>query len=159
LAASADFDSFFDQHFERTQRLLEVMLGDASLAEEAAQEAFARAFQRWSSVAEMGSPAGWVLTVGLNFARDSLRRRGRWFRRPNEPTLAAANSDPPRDLDLVSQVRALPLRQRQAVVLHYLEDLSLEEVALQMDCAVGTVKSTLHAAISRLRLESEVTTK
>jgi RNA polymerase sigma-70 factor (ECF subfamily) len=88
-----------------------------------------------------------------------MRRRNRWLRRPSEPTPATSNSDALRDLDLVSQVRALPLRQRQAIVLHYLEDLSLEEVALQMNCALGTVKSTLHAAISRLRLNSEVTTK
>ena len=65
METSADFDSFFDQHIGRTQRLLEVMLGDASLAEEAAQEAFARAFRQWESVAEMTSPDGWVLTVGL----------------------------------------------------------------------------------------------
>jgi RNA polymerase sigma-70 factor (ECF subfamily) len=159
LEESADFDSFFDQHIGRTQRLLEVMLGDASLAEDAAQEAFARAFRQWGSVAEMTSPAGWVLTVGLNFARDSLRRQNRWLRRPKEPTFASLSSGALIDLDLVSQVRALPLRQRQAIVLHYLEDLPLAEVAVQMNCALGTVKSTLHAAISRLRLNTEVTTK
>jgi RNA polymerase sigma factor (sigma-70 family) len=97
--------------------------------------------------------------VGLNFARDSLRRRTRWLRRPKEPTMASTKSDVVTDLDLVSQVRALPLRQRQAIVLYYLEDLRLEEVAVQMNCALGTVKSTLHAAISRLRLDTEVTTK
>jgi RNA polymerase sigma-70 factor (ECF subfamily) len=63
--------------------------------------------------------------------------------------------DDERDMDLVSQVRALPIRQRQAVVLRYLVDLSLEEVATHMDCALGTVKSTLNAALKNLRVNTE----
>ena len=50
---------------------------DFELAEDAAQEAFARAFRQWDEVAAMNRPAGWVLTVGLNYARDSFRRQRR----------------------------------------------------------------------------------
>ncbi len=150
------FDSFFDEHFDRTRRLLEVMMGDAALAEDAAQEAFARAYQRWESVAEMSRPEGWVLTVGLNYARDVLRRQRRSDmhyrnRKPEDSTLG-----PHADVDLISLLRTLPLRQRQAIVLHYLVDLPLEEVAAHMDCAVGTVKSTIYSALARLRLDTEV---
>jgi RNA polymerase sigma factor (sigma-70 family) len=159
LDCSTDFDNFFDQHFDRTRRLLEVMLGDAALAEDAAQEAFARGYRRWDHVRTMERPGGWVLTVGLNYARDALRRRHRWLGQPKQRLQAFSYIDTHRDLDLVTQVRALPLRQRQAVLLHFLLDLPLEEVAAQMDCAVGTVKSTLHSAISQLRLNTKVTTR
>ena len=154
------FDNFFDGYFDRTRRLLEVMLGDAALAEDSAQEAFARAFRRWDEVHSMKRPEGWVLTVGLNYARDVLRRerRASAYRRQRGARDESLR-DTERDLDLVSRLRALPVRQRQAVVLHYLADLSVEEVAAHMDCAVGTVKSTLHSALARLRVKTEETTR
>ena len=71
------FDCFFEAHYDRTRRLLVVMLGDEGKAEESAQEAFARVFRDWPKVSMMNRPAGWVLTVGLNHARDSLRRTRR----------------------------------------------------------------------------------
>jgi RNA polymerase sigma-70 factor (ECF subfamily) len=153
---SSTFDDFFDRHFDRTRRLIEVILGDPTLAEDAAQEAFARAFRGWDQVSAMNRPAGWVLTVGLNYARDSFRRERRAsLHRKRSTSGPDFYVDAERDMDLVSQVRALPMRQRQAVVLHYLVDLSIEEVAAQMDCALGTVKSTLNAALTKLRVDTE----
>lgn len=150
------FDDFFDEHFDRTRRILEVVLGDSALAEDSAQEAFIRAFRSWNEVSAMDRPAGWVLTVGLNRARDSFWGRRRDALHRSRPVPGGdLHVDSERDIDLVSRLRALPMRQRQAVVLRYLVDLSLEEVAAHMDCALGTVKSTLNAALTNLRVNTE----
>jgi RNA polymerase sigma-70 factor (ECF subfamily) len=156
-APVVSFDSFFEAHYERTRRLLAVMLGDEAMAEESAQEAFARAFRDWADVSVMDRRSGWVLTVGLNHARDSLRRRKRAQRERWLGGSSTADDTSQRDLDLIDGLRKLPLRQRQAVVLRYLADLPLDEVATEMGCAVGTVKATLHKALAKLRIAYEET--
>ena len=58
--------------------------------------------------------------------------------------------------DLLKQTLAtLPDRQREALVLRFFENLSTEQTAAAMNCAVGTVKATLHQALRRLRIELE----
>jgi RNA polymerase sigma factor (sigma-70 family) len=66
---------------------------------------------------------------------------------------AGAADDVATSLSLRTSLAALPVRQRQAVVLRFLADLSIDEVAQAMQCAPGTVKSTVHAALARLRVE------
>jgi len=156
-AESKSFDAFFDEYFDRTRRLLEVIVGDAHIAEDAAQEAFARAFVRWDEVSAMNRPQGCVMKVGLNHARDVFRRERRAERRQADLVeTPESHFDSENDFELIAELRALPLRQRQAVVLHYLADLPLEEVAAYMECALGTVKSTLHSALAKLRVNTEV---
>jgi RNA polymerase sigma factor (sigma-70 family) len=148
------FEEFFDEYYDEVRRALSVALADQGLAEDSAQEAFARAFAHWRSVSTMERPAGWVYVVAL---RGGRRQR---FRRKNLPV-----DVPAPEPDLVGNVldrealepllAQLPERQRVAVVLRYLADLPLVDVAAAMECAVGTVKSTLHAALARLRVEMD----
>jgi RNA polymerase sigma factor (sigma-70 family) len=150
LARSASFEAFYEANFDVVRRSLATAFGDPVLAEESTQEAFARAYAHWPRVARMDRPAGWVYVVAVRF---SLKQRGR--SRTSEP------EDPAEDIaDRVSTrevVRAaidqLPTRQRIAIVLRYLVDLPLDDVAAAMDCAIGTVKSTLHTALARLQVE------
>ena len=143
------FAAFFDEHYEAVCRGLTVAFGDARLAEEAVQEAFTRAYVRWPRVSKMQRPAGWVYVTAVRYAR--RRRRTR----PVE--LETAVVDDVADLAvrravLEAALGVLTERQRLAVVLRYGLDLSLDQVASAMGCALGTAKSTLHTAVARLQV-------
>ena len=149
-ARSTSFEAFYGAHYDVVRRSLSAAFGDPVLAEEAVQEAFARAYVHWPRVDRMDRPAGWVYVVAVRFGLKQQRR-----------SHTASTDEPAGDIadGVVTQevVRAaidrLPARQRVAIVLRYLVDLPLEDVAAAMDCAVGTVKSTLHSALARLQVE------
>jgi RNA polymerase sigma-70 factor (ECF subfamily) len=144
------FEAFFDEYYEQVRRALTVALRDPALAEDAAQEAFARAYVQWRSVSRMERPAGWVYVDALRGGRrHGAKRAGHVDAAPSpDPADRVAEHE-----SLDRMLERLPERQRIAVVLRYLADLPLADVADAMDCAVGTVKSTLHAALTRLRVE------
>jgi RNA polymerase sigma-70 factor (ECF subfamily) len=149
-----DFEAFFAAHYERTRRILAVMFGDPEIGEEAAQEGFYRAYRRWSRVQKMNRPDSWVLVVGLNYGRDLLRRRSR---KEDLSDLSTHSSQTDRDMtdsiSVAAEIVRLPPRQQQAIALRYMLDMSLEEVAKSMKCALGTAKSTLHSALENLRIQ------
>lgn len=133
---------------------LRIAVGDAARAEEAAQEAFARAWARWRRVRAMDRPVAWVYVVALNVERKRWRRASELLVEPFEvacdPTEQAA-----RDFDLRAAVKRLPERQRAAIALRYLADLPVADLARAMGCADGTVKATVHQALRSLRISLE----
>jgi RNA polymerase sigma-70 factor (ECF subfamily) len=151
-----DFDEFFLAHYARVVGSLRLAWGDVSEAEDAAQEAFAKAMVRWRSVSAMDRPATWVYVVAVRELRRRARRRGELIGAVQDGPDAAL-ADPAGAVVtaavLEAAVRALPTRQRLAVVLRFHGDLTVPEVSRAMDCSAGTVKSTLHAALDRLRVD------
>ena len=149
------FDEFYESYFDRVGRALVLAGADRDLARDAAQEAFARALRRWRKVREMDRPDGWVYVVAMNQLRDHWRRNER--RRERAPELGDGATDNTyavaTRLSVRDAIATLPARQRQAVVLRYLADLSLADVADAMGCATGTVKATLHQAMQSMRVE------
>src|ERR1700694_4158816 len=106
---------------------LTLVCGDGSLAADAADEAFARALSRWERVGAMDSPTGWTYRVGINLVRRQARRRER---ERSLPSLLAIRPDLPAPAgETWSAVAQLPHRQRLAVVLRYLGDLTETDVA------------------------------
>lgn len=150
--AGRDFDEFFAANYDSVARTLTVVTGDRELAEDAAQEAFTRALRRWRSVRAMARPSGWVYVVAMNHIRDRHRRARR-----SAPVELEGSADPiggvATRLSLRDAIATLPPRQREAVVLRFLADLSVADVADAMGCAVGTAKATLHHAMAALRVE------
>jgi RNA polymerase sigma-70 factor, ECF subfamily len=121
---------------------------DRALAEEATQEAFARALERWARLRGQPWVAGWVTTTAVNVLKRSLRR-------PRLPDPAPEGEpNPDLALELWGAVRGLPLRQQQAVVLHYRLDMPVREVARLMECSEGTVRT--HLVRARRALEALV---
>ena len=147
-----DFDAFFAEAYPSVGRALGFALGDQGAAEDAAQEAFAKAYRRWSSVSQAGRPAAWVYVVAVRDARRRLSRLERMERRVAERPGNEAVYDVAGDADIVAAVAALPARQRLAVVLRYWADLDEASMAEAMGCARGTVKATLSAALTKLRV-------
>jgi RNA polymerase sigma-70 factor (ECF subfamily) len=153
--AARGFDEFFATHYDELARTLTVALADRSAAEEATQEALTRALRKWRHVRGLDRPAAWLYVVAMNHVRDGWRRDHREPRWDTE--LDSSTFDPTGGVTTALSVReaitTLPARQREAVVLRYLADLPLADVADAMGCAVGTVKATLHQALASLRVE------
>jgi RNA polymerase sigma-70 factor (sigma-E family) len=129
-------------------------IGDAGLAEEIAQEALARTWQRWDRVALADSPDAWVFRVALNLATSRFRRtttERRALARMEGRAAAPGSDDDTDRLVVRAAVAALPPRQRSALVLRYYADLPVEQTAEAMGCAPGTVKSLTAKAIDNLR--------
>ena len=150
---SESFEAFFGEHYESVFRGLSVAFREPLLAEEATQEAFTRAYTRWERVSGMERPAGWVYVSAVRVAR--RRRRDLLGDASNrseraERDLAVEVVD---RVTLQGAIERLPNRQRIALVLRYYGGLPLGEIATAMGCALGTVKSTLHAAHLRLHVE------
>lgn len=151
------FEPWYRDEYPRVVRALFLIGRNRELAMDAASEAFARAFERWGRVSTMASPAGWTYIVALNVLRRYLRRSRL------ERILLRHSAEPYPQFqqghaELWDALSALPLRERTAVVLHYLLDLPQSEVAEVMGVAPGTVAATLHSARRRLGatgLESE----
>jgi RNA polymerase sigma-70 factor (ECF subfamily) len=148
-----DFDGFYATHFDDVARAISLAAGDRELARDATQEAFARALRRWRTVRDMDRPDGWVYVVAMNQLRDHWRRLER--RRPTEQITVDTSGAVVTRLSVRDAIATLPPRQRQAVVLRYLADLPLADVATAMGCALGTVKATLHEALRAMRVELE----
>jgi RNA polymerase sigma-70 factor (ECF subfamily) len=150
-----DFNEFYDDEFGSVLRSVTLALGDATRAEEVTQEAFVRALRRWSKVGRMANPAGWVVVVAVNADRK------RWHREqqapPNYEVVSAVTEDHAgavvTSVDLRDALARLTGRQRAAVVLRYLTDLPIADIATALGCAQGTVKATLHQALAILRVD------
>jgi RNA polymerase sigma-70 factor, ECF subfamily len=148
------FVQLYQAEHDKVFRATWAFCGDRGVAEDATQEAFARALERWPRLREQPWVTGWVTSTALNAARRLQRRR--WPHRPETaPVGIAAAADASGSVELWQVVRALPRRQREAVTLHYLVDLPVAEVARLMGCREGTVKAHLAHARKALRAQLE----
>jgi RNA polymerase sigma-70 factor (ECF subfamily) len=152
-----DFEAFFADEYGDVLRTVALAIGDRARAEEVTQEAFARAFRRWRTVSRMDRPAGWVYVVALNAERSRFRGEARIGSDAEVGELAARDPFEPALARVVVHdlLERLPPRQRAAVVLRYLGELTVPEIARALGCAEGTVKSGLHDALRNLRREVE----
>ena len=142
----AGFEEWYLREHPKVLAALTWVAGDAHVASDATDEAFARAYASWRKVEQMASPGGWVYRVALNVLRRRMRRAA-FEQRTVEPPPEVAQLV---DREIWTIVRQLPERQRVAVVLRYLLDLPEQEVATAMGISRGTVASTLAAARRRL---------
>jgi RNA polymerase sigma-70 factor (ECF subfamily) len=144
--STTDFDDVFRQSLDRIVRSVWLVVGDWEVARELTQDAFVEALRRWRTVRDYDDPGAWVRRVALHKAIDERRRR-----RPPPPV---APVPPPLQLELRLDVAKALLhlteKQRAIVVLYYLHDLSVKDVAVELGMSDGTVKTHLHRARSIL---------
>jgi RNA polymerase sigma factor (sigma-70 family) len=144
------FEEFYRAERSNVLRAVVFALGDAEIGAESTDEALARAFERWDEVGAMGNPAGWVFRVAVNLGRNRHRRRALERRKPVPPDRDHPDLEGVADPAVAAALARLPLEQRMVVVLRYHLDWTVDEIAVAVGCAAGTVKSRLHRALQRL---------
>ena len=145
-----DFTAFFRARYAAVARAAYLIVHNADLAQDVAQEAFVRTFTHWRRVQHYDRPDLWVHRVAVRLAIAAAKQARRQGRSPLEADLVAGPPDP--DLDLIQQVAKLPAGQRAAIVLYYFEDRPVAEVADILHCSSATVKVHLHRGRNRLGL-------
>lgn len=141
------FESFFRSEYPAMVALAAGLTGDRATGEDIAAEALSRACSRWSVVGSYDKPGAWCRRVVINLAVSRRRRLAREVRaRMRIGDRTQTDADPPVLGSLESMLAPLPPRQRTAVVLRYVDDQAVADIATLMGCAEGTVKAHLHAA-------------
>jgi RNA polymerase sigma factor (sigma-70 family) len=146
-----EFDEFYQENYTRIYRTMLLTFRNPSLSEEITQEAFYRALRRWGKVSRLVRPDAWTMVVALNVGRDIARRRKQHEGRTSLLVEEETNREGQVDdrMAIVVLLNAVSPRQREVLVLRYIAQMSVTEIAKSMRCAEGTVKATLHAALER----------
>ena len=135
-------------------RLCYVSLNDRELAEEAAQDCFVKAYKAWPSFRGECSEKTWLSTIAINTCRDYRRRR--WFKARKmqvslddvpEPAVTFDEADD----TLTRAVMRLPYRYRETILLHYYQDVPVNEIAVILNLKPGSVYSRLRRAQQMLK--------
>jgi RNA polymerase sigma-70 factor, ECF subfamily len=148
------FDAYFVRNYGRLVAELHSVVGSVADAEDAVQEAFARASVRWERLRDYDHPDAWVRRVALNLAASSLRRARRRLVAYRRVGVAPPVPAPGEDTVVLAQALGrLRRRHREVLVLHYLAELSVEEMARVLRIPVGTVKGRLFRARAALERE------
>ena len=157
VARDVVFDDVYASTYPRLVRTLWFVVHDHELAQDIAQDAFIELHRQWRKVRSYDRPDLWVRRVALRKAQREAVRSVRRVRA--ERSLTLVDESVPAELpdpDLWAALRQLPRRQRAVVVLFYLEDRPMEEVADLLGCSTSTGFVHLHRARQRLaRLLSE----
>jgi RNA polymerase sigma factor (sigma-70 family) len=170
-AKQGDVDAYGElvRRYQHDARRTAAAVAGVNVADDAAQEAFVRAFDYLHRFRPEAPFRPWLLAIVANVARNQSRSTHRWTRatRASGERGAAATAAPSAEDEALARrregtVRAaldtLPLRYRDVVACRYLLDLSEAETAQVLGIARGTVKSRLSRALDRLerQLDREV---
>jgi RNA polymerase sigma factor (sigma-70 family) len=146
------FEAFYRREYPRLLVLARALAGSAA-AEDVAQETMLAAYRRWSQIALLDSPVGYVRGICLHKSRSVTRRLLVERRALQRYAVRPAPRCEPLEPDSErywAEVRRLPVRQAQATVLFYALDLSVADIAATLGCAEGTVKTHLARARTTL---------
>ena len=144
---------WLEQYGDLINRTCCLILGDYSLAEDATQETFLRAWKSMARFKGDASPRTWLTKIAINVCRNI--RRTAWFRRldrsvtPEELPLSV----PHEDRTLFLTVQQLPDKHRQIIVLRYYQGMSLDEAARTLGISRSTAHHRLQKALQALRID------
>ena len=133
---------------------------DPALAEDLVQDVLIKVHARWDTIAGLGYRDAYVRRMLIN---ELISWRRKWARQipHRDPAGRASVPDPTVEVDerdaLMAEVRQLPPRQRIVIVLRFFADLSDEQIAADLGCAVSTVRVHASRALRALRITTETT--
>jgi RNA polymerase sigma-70 factor (ECF subfamily) len=149
------FEDFYEDTFRRLFTALCLATGNRDEAEEIAQDAFVRVFERWDRVGVLDDPTGYLFRVSMNLFRSRYRRALLGLRR--ELLLAPAATD---DLaaveahdEVVRLLQGLDRKQRAAILLTAILDYSAEEAGRMLGIGASSVRSLTTRARARMKHE------
>ncbi|HEY4378135.1 MAG TPA: sigma-70 family RNA polymerase sigma factor [Acidimicrobiales bacterium] len=167
-----DLEALIVREYPRLLKAAYLIVRDPDAAREITQESFARLVERWPRIRRYDNPGAWLRTITV---RQALRHRAARAREvplaesTGSPTIGGRTASPPADrtafdavgdrLAVVRALQSIPRGQREVVVLHYVYDLSTDEIAAELGRRPGTVRAQLHQARQRLAtlLDEEAT--
>jgi RNA polymerase sigma-70 factor (ECF subfamily) len=141
---TVDLAAFYLSAYPRVVATVTMLTGNRSEAEELVQDAVVAMIPRWERSSEYDDPEAWLRRVAMRKAVS------RW-RRTKSASAALVRHGAPLDgveadvtgMDLTRALGRLPIIHRQVLVLHYVLDYSIDQIASELDLAPGTVKSRL----------------
>jgi RNA polymerase sigma factor (sigma-70 family) len=148
------FQATLDEHRHAVARFLVASVGPQE-ADDCLQETMLSALKAYPRLRPGSNIRAWLLTIARNKALDSHRAR----KRQPVPVGDAVNdrewadgglADGP-DAELWGAVRGLPPKQRSAVLLRFVNDLSHREIATVLDCSEAAARRSLHEGLTKLR--------
>jgi len=139
-----DLPDLYRQKRSEMVRMARMLTGSMDVAEEVVQDAFLKLHEREP---KLDNPEAYLRTMVTNLCRNHLKRVGIARQIPHERRLVL---EPEVD-DLWQMICQLPFRQRAVLALRFYDDLAESEIAAILGCRVGTVKSSLHRALTALR--------
>ncbi|WP_196255784.1 RNA polymerase sigma factor [Micromonospora sp. WMMD558] len=152
MSTDREFTEFYLATYRRLVGQLFVLTGNRHDAEELAQEAFSRALPRWAKISGYEAPEAWVRRVAFNLAfsrrRKALRGAAALLRLGSDRVHDGDSTD---GVAVAEALRAVPVRHRQALVLHYVVDLSVRDVAVELGVPENTVKTWLRRGRQQLQ--------
>lgn len=150
------FDEFVRTRSAALSRFAKVLCVDRGTTEDVLQEVLLRAHARWAEIARLDRPETYVRRMIVN---EYLSWRRKWARLVPQATLPEAGSEPDpagRLADraqLVGEIARLPRRQRTVLVMRYYGGMTDAEIASDLGCSEGTVRSHLSRALASLRVQ------
>ena len=146
-----NFEAFFRAEYPRLTSALHLLIGDRSEAEDVAQDALSRIYERWDRIRAMDSPTGYLYRTALNLHRKRARRSAR---RPQAPVANPA-SDPETVAERRSAIRealrSLSVEQREALILVEWVGLDAAEAGSLLGISAESVRGRVHRARVALR--------
>jgi RNA polymerase sigma-70 factor (ECF subfamily) len=158
--------ALFNQYYPRSVRLAAISGLTLDDAQDCAQEAFLRAFERRKQLRDPAAFPLWFQRIFTHHLQDTLKTRSRnklisldevsndgetaQTALPEDAAIAVEASE-----QLWQRVQALPLNYRLPLILRYSEDYSLHEIAKLLDKREGTIRVTIHRALKQLRLDAD----
>lgn len=158
------FDELIRDYLKKVLRLVYLMVKDRSLAEDITQEVFLLAYKNLGNFRQESSMQTWVYRIAVNEAKKHLRSwsfRHLFFKSEVDIEVVEGAESSVMQNDLracfARLVMELPNSYRQLIVLHYYEELSVEEIAVILEMTTGAVYTKMHRARQKLKalLETE----
>lgn len=156
------FEEVVRRHQGWLRSMLRGIIRDQGLAEDLAQEAFSRVYQHAHTYQGKGSFIGWLRRIAVNLAKDSLRKRAKGKAMSldddtspdvvdRQPGPAAVLGSKFLSQEVRDAIESLSEEHRAVVLMRFFDGKSMQEIAADLECPVGTVKSRLHYALQQIR--------
>lgn len=154
--ARNELDRLMQQHGSQLLRLCTLLLRDASLAQDAVQDAFLKAYRQYDTWRGEASEKTWLTAIAVNVCRDY--RRSAWFRLVMREKDLADLPEPRADFafpdnTVITEVMRLPDKLREVVLLRYYQNMKQKEIAAALHLTDRAVRQRLQRANAILRAQ------
>ena len=157
MSEPVPFDRLVQRHRAEIAAYLRRLMGDASEAEDVAQDTWLRAHRAFGRLPPDANTRAWLYRIATNRARTALKKRGGTMRRASTvdlDALPARRVDPADALMLQAVARAvgrLPAKQRAALVARRFHDLTYDEIGASLGCSAASARANVYQAVRKLR--------